>query len=61
MTVVRIKRTNTYEPFGTLEAHSVLKLINVCHNKGILLNVSSIHTIQETLKILLSRGCMQTI
>lgn len=48
MTVVRIKSTNTYEPFGTLKARSVLKLINVCYNKGILLNVSSIHTIQET-------------
>lgn len=58
MTVVRIKGTHTYKTFRTLPVHSTLKLINVCNNKSILLNVSNTQAIQETLKILLSRGRM---
>lgn len=58
MTVVRIKGTHTYKTFRTLPVHSTLKLISVCNNKSILLNVSNTHAIQETLKILLSRGRM---
>lgn len=44
MTVVRIKGTHTYKTFRTLPVHSTLKLISVCNNKSILLNVSNTHS-----------------
>lgn len=40
MIVVRIKGTHTYKTFRTLPAHSMLKLISVCNNKSILLNLA---------------------